>query len=38
MLHLGKFEDEPASFEKIELFAKSEGLACFKSAQRNISF
>ncbi len=36
MLHLGKFEDEPASFEKMELFAKSERLTRFSKVHREI--
>ncbi|PCI98427.1 MAG: hypothetical protein COB14_07885 [Alphaproteobacteria bacterium] len=36
MLHLGKFEDEPASFEKMELFANSEGLTRFSKVHREI--
>lgn len=36
MLHLGKFEDESASFEKMELFAKSEGLTRVSKVHREI--
>ena len=36
MLHLGPFEDEPASFEKMEDFAQSEGLIRLSKVHREI--
>ncbi len=36
MLHLGPFEDEPASFEKMERFAKDEGLTRLSKVHREI--
>jgi hypothetical protein len=36
MLHLGPFEDEPASFEIMEDFAKSEGVVRLSKIHREI--
>jgi hypothetical protein len=36
MLHLGPFEDEPASFEKMEIFAQDEGLVRISKVHREI--
>lgn len=36
MLHLGPFEDEPASFERMEEFAKEEGLLRLSKVHREI--
>jgi len=36
MLHLGPFEDEPASFEKMEDFAQDEGLIRLSKVHREI--
>ena len=36
MLHLGRFEDEPASFEKMEAFTKDEGLIRCSKVHREI--
>ena len=36
MLHIGPFEDEPASFEMMENFAQSEGLTRLSKAHREI--
>ena len=36
MLHLGPFEDEPASFERMENFAKDEGLIRLSKVHREI--
>ncbi len=36
MLHLGPFEDEPASFERMESFAKDEGLTRLSKVHREI--
>lgn len=36
MLHLGPFEDEPASFERMEEFAKSEGIVRISKMHREI--
>lgn len=36
MLHLGPFEDEPASFEKMEAFAKAQGLVRVSKVHREI--
>lgn len=36
MLHLGPFDDEPASFEKMETFAEKEGLARLSKDHREI--
>ena len=36
MLHLGRFEDEPASFEKMEAFAKEHGLERRSKVHREI--
>lgn len=36
MLHLGPFEDEPASFKKMEEFAKNEGLVRLSKVHREI--
>lgn len=36
MLHLGKYEDEPVSFEKMENFAKDEGFTRISKVHREI--
>ena len=36
MLHLGPFEDEPASFEKMESFVRDEGLIRLSKVHREI--
>lgn len=36
MLHVGKFEDEPASFERMEAFAKEQGLSRLSKVHREI--
>ncbi len=36
MLHLGPFEDEPASFEKMEDFAQEEGLVRLSKVHREV--
>ena len=36
MLHVGSFDDEPASFEKMELFAKENGLIRSSKKHREI--
>lgn len=36
MLHLGPFEDEPASFERMDGFAKSEGLIRLSKVHREV--
>ncbi len=36
MLHLGRFEDEPASFAEMENFAKGQGLTRFSKVHREI--
>ncbi|PCK06168.1 MAG: hypothetical protein COA42_17545 [Alteromonadaceae bacterium] len=36
MLHLGPFEDEPASFKKMEQFAESKGLVRLSKMHREI--
>lgn len=36
MLHLGAFDDEPASFEKMEAFAEKEGLVRLSKDHREI--
>ena len=36
MLHLGRFEDEPASFAKMEIFAKVEGVTRLSKTHREI--
>jgi len=36
MLHVGKFEDEPASFEKMEIFAEEQGLSRLSKVHREI--
>ena len=36
MLHLGRFEDEPISFEEMEVFAKAEGLTRLSKVHREI--
>ncbi|WP_444916900.1 GyrI-like domain-containing protein [Microbulbifer sp. JMSA003] len=36
MLHLGRFEDEPISFEKMEAFAKDQGLNRLSKVHKEI--
>ncbi len=36
ILHIGAFDDEPISFEKMEQFALSNNLECIKSYHREI--
>lgn len=36
MLHLGSFDDEPASFERMEAFAESQGLRRLSKVHREI--
>ncbi len=36
MLHLGPFEDEPASFERMEKFAKDKGLTRLSKVHREV--
>ncbi|WP_444894266.1 hypothetical protein ACJJIE_08290 [Microbulbifer sp. TRSA001] len=37
MLHLGRFEDEPISFEKMEAFTKDQGLNRLSKVHKEIS-
>ena len=36
MLHVGPFDDEPASFEQMEAFCKEEGLTRLSKDHREI--